>query len=104
MDSNTQTATSNELTYTKQMFQSSSNKTELLGVPWNNLTDKLSISIAKFQQAVTKRNMLSYVASIYDLLGIISPCYVLGIVLYSELCNEKIRWDSEALSILETNL
>ena len=104
MDSNPLTATSNELNYAKQMFQSSSKKTELLGVPWNNLTDKLSISIPKSQQTVTKRNLLSYVASIYDLLGIISPCYVLGIVLYSGLCNEKIRWDSEALSILKTNL
>ena len=32
----------------------------------------------KFQQAVTKRNILSYMASIYNRLGIISPCHVLG--------------------------
>ena len=59
---NTKTTTSSELTYAKQMFQTSSNETKILGVPWNKLTDKLSISIPKFQQTVTKRNILSYVA------------------------------------------
>ena len=76
------------------MFQTSSNKTKILGVTWNKLTVKLSIP--KFQQTVTKRNTLSYVTSIYDLLGIISPCHVLGKIIYSELCDEKIPWDAEA--------
>ena len=53
------------------MFQTSSNETKLLDLPWNKLTDKLSISIRNFQQTVTKRNILSYVGSIYDPLGII---------------------------------
>ena len=48
------------------MFQTNSNETKILGVTWNKLTDKLSISIPKFQQTVTKRNILSYAASTYD--------------------------------------
>ena len=73
------------------MFQTSSKKkTKKLGVPWNKLTEKLSISIPKFQQIVTKRDILSYVASIYDPPEIISPGHVLEIVIYSELCDEKI--------------
>ena len=63
---NTKTITSIEVTLAKQMFQTSSNKTKILGVPWNKLTDKLSVSVSKFQQTVTKRNVLSYVASICD--------------------------------------
>ena len=78
------------------MFHTNSNKTKILGVTWNKLTDKLSISIPKFQQTVTKRNFLSYVASIYDPLGIIFPCHVLGKVVYSKLCDEKIPRDAEA--------
>ena len=35
-------------------------------------------------------------ASIYDPLGIISNCHVLGKVIYSELCDEKIPWNTEA--------
>ena len=58
------TNTSNEVTYTKQMFQTSSNEIKIVGVPWNKVTDKLLISIPKFQQSVTKRNILNYVALI----------------------------------------
>ena len=46
---NTKTATSIELTYAKQMFQTSSNGTKILGVPWNKSADKLSIYFPKFQ-------------------------------------------------------
>ena len=59
------------------MFQAISNETEILGAPLNKLTDKLLISIPKFQQTVIKRNILSHVASIYDPLGIIYTCHVL---------------------------
>ena len=52
---NTKTTTSSELTYAKQMFQTSSNETKMLGVPWNKSTDKLSISISKFQQNNQKK-------------------------------------------------
>ena len=93
---NTKTTTSSELTYANQMFQTSSNENKISGVPWNKLTDKLSISISNFQQTVTKRNTLSYMVSIYDPLGSISPYHVLGKVIYSELYDEKIPWDAEA--------
>ena len=83
------------------MFQTSSNKTKILGVPWNKLIDELSISIPKFQQTVHKRSVLSYVASIYDPLGIISPCHALGKIIYSELCDEEIPWDVEDSEYLE---
>ena len=80
------------------------NETKILAVPWNKLTDKLSISIPKFQQKLTKRNVLCYVSSIYDPLGIIPFCHVLGKVLYNEPCDEKISWDTEALEHLKRNL
>ena len=87
---NTKTNISNELTYA-----TSSNNSKIFGVPWNKLTDKLSISLTKFQQTVTKRNISSYVALICDLLSIVSFCHVLGKVIYSEPCDEKIPWDVE---------
>ena len=48
---NIKATTSNELTYAKQMFQTNSNETKILGVTGNKLTNKLS----RFQQTVTKR-------------------------------------------------
>ena len=35
-------------------------------------------------------------ASSYDPLGVISHCHVLGKVIYSKLCDEKIPWNAEA--------
>ena len=40
-------------------------------------------------------------ASIYDPLGIISPCHALGKIIYSELCDEEIPWDVEDPGYLE---
>ena len=40
-------------------------------------------------------------ASIYDPLGIISRCHVLGKVIHSKLCDEKIPWYAEALEHLK---
>lgn len=78
------------------MFQASSNETKILRVPWNKMTDELSISIPKFQQIVTNRNIVRYVALIYDSLGIISPFHVLGKVKYIDFYDEKIPWDAKA--------
>ena len=47
---NTKTTTSNELTYAKQIFQTISNETKILGVPWNKLTDKLSFLSQNFNK------------------------------------------------------
>ena len=78
------------------MFQTSSYKTKILGALWNKLTDKLSISIPILQQRVTKRNILNYVASVYDPLSIISPFHVLWKVICSEICDENVPWDAKA--------
>ena len=40
------------------LIQTSPNEIKILDVPWNKLTDNISISIPKFQQTVTKRNIL----------------------------------------------
>ena len=86
----------------RQMFQTSSNKTEILGVPWNILTERISVSIKKFwQTVVTKRN--SWYVSIHDPLGILSPCHVLRKVIYNFVM-WKIRGMQKFLSILKTDL
>ena len=47
------------------------------------------------QKVITKRNILSYVASMYDRLAFISPSHVIGKVIYRKLCDEKVPWDAE---------
>ena len=46
--------------------------------------------------------MLSYIASIYDPLGIISASQIIGKLIYLELCDVKIPWDEEIPGILKT--
>ena len=86
------------------MFQISSKETKVLAVPWNKLTDKLSVSIPKFQQTVIKINILNYVALIHDTLVIMSPCHVLGKSHAANFVMGKFRGMKKLLSILKTSL
>ena len=85
-----------ELTYAKQLFPNKTSNTKILGLGWNNASDTLFIIIPTCQQkSITKRNIISYVASIYNSLGFISPSHVIGKAIYRELCNERVPWDAE---------
>ena len=84
-----------ELTYAKQSFPNNTSNTKILGLAWNKASDTLFAIIPTYQQkAITKRNIHSYVASIYDPLGFILPSHVIGKVICRELCNEKVPWDA----------
>ena len=85
-----------ELTYAKQLFPNNTSNTKILGLGWNKASDTLFVIIPTYQQkAIITRNILSYVASIYDLLGFIPTSRVIGKAIYRELCNEKVPWDAE---------
>ena len=48
-----------------------------------------------------KRNVVSYIAYIYDQLGLISASHITGKVIYRELCDKKLPWDTEIPEILK---
>ena len=50
---------------------------------------------------VSKRNVLSYIASFHDPLGLISASHIIGELIYCELCDLKIPWDEEIPDILK---
>lgn len=73
-----------------------------LGIDWNPRKDTLSFSVSPFLESeVTKRTILKYIASIYDPLGLISPCIVPGKKIFQESCSLKIDWDQEVVSELK---
>ena len=73
-------------------------KERALGVLWNTETDTFGFqSMARKQYPVTRRSILSLVCSIYDPLGLISPCVLPGRILLQDLCRQGIGWD-DALS------
>ena len=43
----------------------------------------------------TKRNILTVLAGLYDLLGVVSPVAVYIKILFQELCLEGVGWDDE---------
>ena len=87
----------------KQLFSSNSGHTKILGLGWNKITDKINIEIPQFsERQITKRNVLSYIASIYDPLGLISASHIIGKFIYRELCDLEIYWHEEVPDILKS--
>ena len=72
---------------------------KLLGIRWNSESDRLSFNIEalKYQGTVTKRKVLSIIASLYDPLGLLSPVIIKGKIFMQILWKETLGWD-DALS------
>ena len=73
-------------------------ETKILGDPWNNTEDELSIGFMKLLESVaegplTKRKLLSAVNDVYNPLGLASPALITGKILYSETSLRKLKWD-----------
>lgn len=64
---------------------------------WNKDDDTLELLAKPFpqQHPVTKRTILSYLGTVYDPLGIISPTMAEGKHIYREACDEKKSWNAE---------
>ncbi|XP_066596575.1 uncharacterized protein [Prorops nasuta] len=73
--------------------ESSTKKT--LGVFWNAATDELSYTVAAIEltDKITKRGILSEIAKIFDLLGLLGPVIFLAKVILQECWKTKVSWD-----------
>ena len=67
---------------------------KLLGLPWNRKQDTLSVTLTKEYDTATKRGILSKLAKIYDPLGLVSPTTLVGKLIYRDVCDAKLPWDS----------
>ena len=68
-----------------------------LGVTWNTVDENISFSVKLMPSYsyVTKRQILSSVASIYEPICLCSPALVPGKRLFQEACRLNVRWDDE---------
>nr|CAH7736507.1 unnamed protein product [Callosobruchus chinensis] len=64
-----------------------------LGLTWNS-------ELTCFSEKVTKRTILSKVASIFDPLGLLAPCIILAKILLQKLWVEDLSWDESLPSSL----
>ncbi|XP_063618746.1 uncharacterized protein LOC134791628 [Cydia splendana] len=65
-----------------------------LGVKWLPQSDALTTAIPELQQfELTKRNILSAIAKIYDSIGILAPTVIIAKILMQDIWKAKIDWD-----------
>jgi hypothetical protein len=76
--------------------------TKTLGLLWNCATDKLKYNISDFStNPVTKRGILSIIAQIYDLIGLISSIVVRAKIILQNLWSLNLNWDDQVPPSIE---
>ncbi|XP_042632019.1 uncharacterized protein LOC122148737 [Cyprinus carpio] len=67
-----------------------------LGVEWCITSDSFKFRVQVKPNPVTRRGVLSTVASVYDPLGFMAPfVFLLGKQILQQMCKEKVSWDEE---------
>ncbi|XP_047666930.1 uncharacterized protein LOC125140835 [Tachysurus fulvidraco] len=67
----------------------------VLGIQWSTKDDTFSFSIDLKDQPLTRRGILSVIASLYDPLGFVAPFILQGKCILQELCRRGTEWDNE---------
>ena len=90
------TKSESEFSYVKEKLKNTAERIKILGVPSKKNCDNLSVVLIEFnEKLMTKKNVLSYIASIFVPLGLISTSHIIGKVSYRQLCQKKLPWDTE---------
>jgi len=83
-------------TYAKQQLGvPQRGKGTLLGVLWDKEKNTIKVKFPTEHIQLTKRNLLTKLAKVYDPLGFASPTTLSGKLLYRKTCELKIAWDAE---------
>ena len=85
------------------MSPSKTTHQRVLGIEWDKHTDEFIFQFDEFLSrcrslSITKRNILSVSASIYDPLGLISPITARIKFIFQLPCKEKSEWDDDVSS------
>ena len=77
--------------------EDSTNPSKILRITWDKRDDTLEVQVPEpsDNQLLTKRGILSHLASIYDPLGMISPTTVKGKQIYRDACDETKGWNAD---------
>ena len=79
----------------QQLGAPQSGKGALLGVHWDKEKDTLEVKFPAERVQLTKRNLLTTLAKVYEPLGFVSPPTLSGKLLYRKACELKIAWVAE---------
>ena len=77
--------------------EDSTNPSKILRITWDKRDDTLEVQVPEpsDNQLLTKRGILSHLASIYNPLGIISPTTVKGKQIYRDASDETKGWNAD---------
>ncbi|XP_052445763.1 uncharacterized protein LOC127987458 [Carassius gibelio] len=64
-----------------------------LGVKWCIKSDSFQFRVFVKEQPLTRRGILSTVASVYDPLGFAAPLILVGKQILQQMCQDKVGWD-----------
>lgn len=65
-----------------------------LGIRWDLESDMFYFSVPKsVEKTISKRIMLSFLSSIFDPIGLVSPIVITGKILFQRATRSKISWD-----------
>ncbi|XP_052743984.1 uncharacterized protein LOC128199256 [Bicyclus anynana] len=68
---------------------------KVLGIEWEPAHDTFTFNFTPNELKCTKRNMLSIIAQLFDVLGLIAPVILYAKLLIKELWLQKIDWDDD---------
>lgn len=77
-------------------FDSGNNMSKVLGLSWDPCEDIFFYTTAAIHEKCTKRNILSVVARLFDVLGLVAPVILGAKLLIKELWLTKCDWDDLA--------
>ncbi|XP_066963167.1 uncharacterized protein [Macrobrachium rosenbergii] len=84
----------NEYICAEKLVNDKNGVTSVLGINWNIFSDVLNVKPCSVNDSsVTKRSILSCVASVFDPFGLVSPVVILGKILISDLWKLNLKWD-----------
>ncbi|XP_054719215.1 uncharacterized protein LOC129228558 [Uloborus diversus] len=66
---------------------------KILGIIWTTKTDSFKINVNLNLEVISKRQLLSAIAHIFDPLGFLSPSTILLKILLQQLWKDKLSWD-----------
>lgn len=66
-----------------------------LGVQWCVEADEFQFRVTVKENPLTRRGVLSTVASVYDPLGFVAPFILVGKQILQALCKDKLSWDED---------
>lgn len=64
-----------------------------LGVKWCVTSDHFSFRVVVDERPLSRRGVLSTVASIFDPLGFVAPFILIGKQILQQMCHDKVGWD-----------